>query len=312
MYYFIVNKYGGTGKAAMTWNIVHSALINRNIVFKAYLTKYKGHASKIAAHISSLKEDDIRMVVVGGDGTINEVINGIRDFDNIKFGIIPTGSGNDFARGLKLPKDPEKVLDMILDSDGRHKIDIGRITCFDDPKTITRFFGISCGIGMDAIVCKKVDSSSQKKFLNKLHLGGISYKLMTIETLFSMKQYRVTITDNAASEKKTFSDLIFLAGMNFPAEGGGVPMAPLAKADDGLISFCAVNGISRICAFFILPLLIKGKHKGHAGIHLFDSPSVTIESEEPMVLHTDGEYINDVTHLTIDIFHNALSILIND
>lgn len=309
MYYFIVNKQGGTGNAAKTWNIIHSELVSRGIVFKAYRTKFKGHASKIAAHISGLKEDDIRLIVVGGDGTINEVINGIEDFGNIKFGIIPTGSGNDFARGLKLPKDTEKVLDMILNSTGERKIDLGRVTYEDNTEFRTHLFGISCGIGMDAIVCKKVDSSAQKKYLNKLHLGDASYKLMTVQTLFSMKQYNVEIADNTNSKKYKFNDLIFLAGMNFPAEGGGVPMAPDAKADDGLLSFCAVNGIAKLRAFFTLPLLIKGKHKGLDGINLFDSSSMTIKSAVPMVLHTDGEYIKDVRFLKIDVLHNVLTIL---
>ena len=88
MYYFIVNYTGGSGKAQKTWNKVHYLLKTKNIEYKAYVTKKQGHAREIARKLSELDEQDIRIVVVGGDGTINEVINGITDFSRIRFGII--------------------------------------------------------------------------------------------------------------------------------------------------------------------------------------------------------------------------------
>ena len=100
MYYFIVNYTGGSGKAKKTWDRVHFLLKQKNIEYKAYVTKYGGHASELAKRISELDEDDIRLVVVGGDGTINEVLNGITDFDQYQRAImnVESWTDNEFHR----------------------------------------------------------------------------------------------------------------------------------------------------------------------------------------------------------------------
>lgn len=311
MYYFIVNQSGGSGNAKHTWNIVRNLIGEKGIHYKAYLTRYEKHASILAEKISMLNDEDIRLIVVGGDGTINEVINGIKDYNKVKLGVIPTGSGNDFARGLNLPHNTKEALERILASDGKFCIDLGQVTFHNGQKHL---FGISSGIGLDAIVCKKVEGSLLKKLLNKLHLGNIAYVLMTVQTVFSMKKYSVNICihqDKLNTEQQMrFSDLIFLAGMNFPAEGGGVPMAPAAKANDGLLSICAVNGIPKWRAFIMLLYLMKGKHQGRDGINIFNASSLTITSEIPMVLHTDGEYLGEVTELKMEILPAMLGVLI--
>ena len=94
--YFIVNEGARTGKAAEVWKLVRGLLIEKGIAYKAYETKHKGHATSLAAHIAALPQDVIYLVVLGGDGTVNEVLNGITDFDKVRLGVIPTGSGNDF------------------------------------------------------------------------------------------------------------------------------------------------------------------------------------------------------------------------
>ena len=100
MIYFIVNITARTGKSRAIWMEMKEILENRSIEYKAYQTKYAGHATELARKISSLPEDRIYLITVGGDGTLNEVINGITDFSRIVLGILPIGSGNDFARGM--------------------------------------------------------------------------------------------------------------------------------------------------------------------------------------------------------------------
>ncbi len=316
MFYFIVNKAGGSGNARKTWRQVAKLMDEKGIEYKAFATEYPGHATEIAKRISTLREKDIRLIVVGGDGTINEVLNGIENFEKIKFGVIPTGSGNDFARGLGIPKDTKEALEIILSSVGENRIDLGRVRA---DNSADRIFGISSGIGLDAIVCKKVQSSVMKKVLNKLHLGSLSYILMTIQNLFTMKKYNVHVRVHKENKPEVpdiienysvdYCDLIFLSGMNFKAEGGGVPMAPGALADDGLLSICAVNGIPKWRAFFMLALLVKEKHKGHKGINLYNAERLDFAADVPMVLHADGEYLGDVKKITMECMHNKLKIL---
>lgn len=311
MYYFIVNYTGGSGKAQKTWNKVHYLLKTKNIEYKAYVTKKQGHAREIARKLSELDEQDIRIVVVGGDGTINEVINGITDFSRIRFGIIPTGSGNDFARGMNIPIDTSKALDKLLSSVRGEDIDLGEVTKENGEK---RIFAISSGIGMDAIVCKKMIDSKVKKTLNKFGIGGFAYIVHTIATLFTMENYKVKVqmkdSQTTGLNEISFKDLIFLAAMNFSAEGGGVPMNPGAKCDDGLLSICAVSGIPKWKAFFMLPVLVKGRHKGKKGFLLEDVEELIFEAEKPMVLHADGEFIGEEKYIKMRVLRNVLNVMV--
>ena len=312
MYYFIVNYTGGSGKAKKTWNRVHFLLKQKGINYKAYVTKYTGHATEIAKRISELEEEDIRLVVVGGDGTINEVLNGITDFSRIRFGLIPTGSGNDFARGMGIPKDTDAALDMLLSATRGVDIDLGEVTTENGYK---RIFGISSGIGLDSIVCKKMLSSKTKNILNRFRIGHVAYILLTISTLFSMETYKVKVWMKLSNGKDSeqslsFKDLIFLAAMNFPAEGGGVPMNPMAKYDDGLLSICAVSGIPKWRTFLMLPVLMKSKHVGKKGFMLQDVEYLVFDADRPMVLHGDGEYLGDEKHIEMKVLRGILNVLI--
>ncbi len=311
MYYFIVNYTGGSGKAKKTWDTVHYLLKKKDVDYKAYVTKRQGHARELAKRISEFEEDDIRIVVVGGDGTINEVLNGITDYSRVRFGVIPTGSGNDFSRGMGIPKDTATAVDTLLNSVRGKEIDLGEVITDDG---VSHTFAISSGIGLDAIVCKKMITSKVKRFMNRIRLGSLSYLIVTVTTLFSMKTYKVKVQmtekDGKDVSELAFKDLIFMAAMNFPAEGGGVPMNPNAVADDGLLSICAVSGIPKWRTFFLLPKLKKGKHEGKKGFMLKDVKSLVFDAEEPMVLHTDGEYIGDVTHIEMNIKKNVLNVMV--
>ena len=110
MYYFIINPNSRSGKGALIWRIWRTFCVNGILNTKLFLQKYKGHAVKLSASITaSIPEDSqIKLIAVGGDGTIQEVLSGVKDISRVIFGYIPTGSGNDFCRSMKLPQDPMK------------------------------------------------------------------------------------------------------------------------------------------------------------------------------------------------------------
>lgn len=291
MIYCIVNKHSRSGRGAQIWQEVEARLKERNVKYKAYTTEYAGHARLLAIEISQRDDDDIQMFVLGGDGTVNEAINGIVDFKKVRLGVIPTGSGNDFARGLGITKTPVEQLDALLDSKETITYDLGKVSW--DNETHSRLYAISSGIGMDAIVCKKALTSNLKKALNKIHLGKLTYLLITIQTLFSMR----TVGAEGEIDGKSihFKKMIFTAAMNFKAEGGGIPMAPHASATDGKLSVCSVSGIPKGLTFFALPFLVAAKHEKMKGFRVEDCERIQLKLTEPFVLHTDGEYCADVT-----------------
>ena len=189
----IVNNGAGTGKAFQVWNETQKLLRRYKVNYTAYATRYRGHATRLAEKISTMEgKAQVYLIVVGGDGTINEVLNGIRDFDRVRLGVIPTGSGNDFSRNLKLPGTPEESLRQILvcirrDRQGKKllRIDLGQVTWEGCKKP--RIFGISAGVGLDALVCKKALDSRLKRVLNRLHLGKLTYLALTVQSLFTME-----------------------------------------------------------------------------------------------------------------------------
>ena len=306
MIYFIVNKQSRTGKGALIWREISSILKEKKVTYKAFSTEYKGHATKLAKMISSNLKDEIKLVAVGGDGTINEVINGIDDFEKVCFGVIPTGSGNDFARGLNLRGDIRQYVERIISCEQVERIDLGRV-CYGNNKS--RYYAISSGIGMDAIVCKKALNSKLKTFLNKIHLGKLTYLILTIQTLFSMETVKVKIRfDN--EKIKGFKKLIFCATMNFKAEGGGVPMAPRADSQDGKLSVCLAHGIPKWETFFMLPLLVLAKHEKLSCFYNVDCQACEIKLSKPVVVHADGEYLGDVSSIFYECMPGKLRIII--
>ena len=310
MLYFIVNETSRSGKTRQIWKDIQQSLIKADVSYEYMITQGRDHATKLASEISQRPEDNICIVVIGGDGTMNEVINGIADFDKVRFGIIPTGSGNDFGGGLDLPKSPEENLQRIISSykageDSYRAVDIGLVRWGQNQK---KLFGISSGIGLDAIVCKKALSSKLKNVLNKLGLGSLTYVLLTIITLFSMKtaDFEISYDNNKSTLKKT----IFAAAMNLRAEGGGVPMAPDANPYDGKLSISSASGIPKWITFLCLPFLVAGKHTHIKGFNLVSCREASIHSSQKMTLHADGEYVADVTDLTFGVYPQKLRLMI--
>lgn len=312
MLYFIVNKKSRSGKGAQVWAQVEAVLVERGIPYKAQTTEYAGHAMKLAREICELPQEDICLIAVGGDGTANEVINGMTHLDKVRFGTIPTGSGNDLARGLRIKGTPieclEKILSCVEGGTQRcYRMDLGQVSW--DGGRESRLFAISAGAGLDALVCKKALKSKIKDFLNKFHLGKLTYVVLTVQSLFTMKTTNAAIRFDK-KEVQNYPKSIALAVMNFQAEGGGVLFAPGADAADGVLSACSIYGVPKWRAFLCLPFLLVGKHLWIHGFEITDCAECNVHMDEPMVLHADGEYCGNVTDATFLCLPGKLRVLI--
>jgi diacylglycerol kinase family enzyme len=349
MLYFIVNETSRTGKSAGVWNELEQLVTYSGLEYQVFKTEYEGHATELASQICDKADDDICLIVVGGDGTMNEVLNGMTSFEKVRFGMIPMGSGNDFGRGLNLPKDPRENWNMIqkhvlAGKDSFRQIDLGQVTWQGGKNP--RLFGISAGIGLDAIVCKKALRSGLKTFLNRIHLGKLTYILLTVQTLFAMDTADAEVTysfdkeaggmDSAAELKHLsgmaagadvsvgmadscgghavtcrMEKMIFSAAMNLRAEGGGVPMAPKGNPYDGKLSTSSAYGIPKWRTFFCLPLLVAAKHEKLKGFRLMDGKSVHISLSKPMIIHADGEYCGESAEVTFTCLPKQLKMLMD-
>ncbi|MGN0348095.1 MAG: diacylglycerol/lipid kinase family protein [Roseburia sp.] len=311
MLYFIVNEKSRSGKGAAIWREVKEALEEKQIPYEYHVTEYAGHARKLSEDICTANSENLCLIVLGGDGTANEVINGMKNFDRVRFGTIPTGSGNDLARGLGITGTPKEQLERILccmqaGEEAAWRMDLGQVSWGTGEET--RLFAISAGVGLDAIVCKKALKSRLKDFLNKLHLGKLTYLLLTVQSLFSMKTVDAGIKFDGKGQRNRKNAICF-AIMNFKAEGGGVPMAPKANACDGKLSVCSIFGIPKWLTFLCLPFLVAAKHTWIPGFEVTDGSACELYLKKPMVLHADGEYCADVTRVQFVCLPGCLRVL---
>lgn len=286
MYYFIVNPNSRSGKGAAIWENLEALLESKSVPYRVYFTEYLGHANKLASQITSNKkiEAPINLIAVGGDGTIQEVLTGISDLSAVNFGYIPTGSGNDFSRGMQLPQDPVEALALILRGTNIRNMDVPKITCGN---TVSRF-AISCGIGFDAGVCHEVGVTPMKKILNKLGLGKLVYLFVALKQLLFSTPCPMTLTLDG-DRQYHYNKVYFIAVMNQKYEGGGFKFCPNALPNDRILDIIVVDELSRLKVLGCLPTAFFGKHTHFKGIHILQAKEVDVESSLALPIHKDGE-----------------------
>ncbi len=282
-YTFIINPKSRSGKGRILWNLLKPELKKQRIDCEIFYTEYAGHATKLAAAVTADGQEHI-IVVLGGDGSISEVLTGVKDCGKVILGYIPTGSGNDFTRELKLPINPQEALEIILNPGRLVPVDVGSARVWGKSWK----FGVSTGIGFDAAVCHNVDKSRLKTILNKLHLGNLVYLGVALKRLFTDPLYDVSVIleDGVPME---FHHTYFVAAMNQPYEGGGFRFCPEARVDDGLLDVIVVSDIPRWKVLFLLPTAFRGKHVKYKGIDLFRCKQVKIKVGGKAAIHTDGQ-----------------------
>ncbi|MGN0406520.1 MAG: diacylglycerol/lipid kinase family protein [Bariatricus sp.] len=285
MLHFIINPHSSTNKGKEIWERLELILRTRQEEYLAHFTEYKCHATQIAREITSDGAPHT-LVVLGGDGSINEVINGICFPSKVTLGYIPLGSGNDFARSLHIPSDPEKALDLILHSSRFRQLNLGILT---DSQGEHRF-AVSSGMGYDASICHQVSVSRLKRIFNFLKLGQLSYVALSISTLLRWHPKKMNLTIDG-TKSLHFKKVYFAAAMNLPYEGGGCKFCPSARPDDGFLDLIVIADVPKIAALAILPAVFSGSHIHMKGVHIYRFRQLTAHSETPLVLHTDGEPI---------------------
>ena len=182
MYHFIVNNTSGGGRSKRVWEELQNYLLEHEIRYKAHFTEYEGHAKKLADRVCDIDREKVYLIVVGGDGTLNEVLNGMHDFEKIRFGYIPTGSGNDFARGMKINGTPTENLERILQAEETTPIDLGCVSWVEEGQKeleVKEFSAKSGGGAVEAVV-------NGKKELVKLTISEEAVDPEDVEMLQDM------------------------------------------------------------------------------------------------------------------------------
>lgn len=296
-----------SGKGLKIWKKEVEPLLHaQKVHYRSYFSREAGDVTRIMREITnSATERPIRIILLGGDGTVNEAVQGIKDHSDVILGYIPTGSSNDLARDLQIPTAPVEALDLILHEGKAYPMDLATVTYDDGSK---RRFIVSCGIGFDAAVCEEILHSNIKKKLNKVGLGKLTYLGIALKQLITAKSARCTITlddDTTATIKR----VLFVTCMLHRYEGGGFMFCPDADATDGYLDLCAVGDCPKGLLLLALPPAFKGKHYFMKGITPYCAKKVRIETSAPLWLHTDGEVWRKTTACTVTCQKHAIQMI---
>lgn len=296
MYQVIVNPTSSSGKGMEAWNKIKEILDRRHVTYEVHMLREPGEATDIVRKLTAYcgdaqgDTDTVKLLVIGGDGTLNEVLNGIQDFEHTTLSCIQTGSGNDFARNMHLEKDVERAIMHLLTHPEEIDLDYGEVTTSrgDNSESQTTRFLISSGVGYDANICEEVGRSRLKPVLNKIHLGKLVYVMIGVKQIFAKKTVRAKLyLDDAPMIK--LPDLFFVVGMNHMYEGGGIPFCPKADPTDGMLDVCLVKGMSKIKLLLAVVLVYFKKHLLFKDITNHRCKRMRLVTETPQWIHMDGE-----------------------
>lgn len=269
----IVNPTAGGGRAGRLVPWLRERLGPRPEA-RLEVTTHAGHAEQLATAGVSAHD---RIVAVGGDGTVQEIINGmLASGGGASLGIVPTGSGNDLARSLGLPTDAGAAWRVAV-GEGARALDVGHAT---NGANGERWFGSAGGIGFDAGVAAAMTSRSGWQ------RGRAGYLLTTLAELRRFENKEVEIVLDGTTTRRR---VLFIAIANGEYYGGGMRIAPGAVTHDGLLDVCIVGDISRLTALRQLPNLYRGTHVAHAQVELVQARSLSIDGDARTLVHLDGE-----------------------
>ncbi|GAB6189021.1 diacylglycerol kinase family lipid kinase [Marinitoga arctica] len=300
-YFFIVNPHSFGSKAIKLWPIIKNNLENKGFDFNYKLTKGKMHAYKLT--IDAIKEGYRYIIGVGGDGTINEIVNGLFNQKYINLldvviGLIPTGTGNDWGKSIGIPNNYIEAIDIIKKNNIITQ-DVGRVEYYEGEKKKERYFINISGMFFDAIVTRNTNISKDK---NKS--GSFSYLLNLITTLFKYSSQKAIIKiDDKIIREKIFSMAVGICKYS----GGGMMMLPNALYNDGLFDITIINEVPKLQVIKNIKKIFDGTFINLKWVKQFRGKSVTIDSEGKIYLEVDGESLGH-SPFKFNILQNSLRV----
>ena len=296
----IVNPVAGAGRTAKKWPQIMALLKGVGLHFEHDLTEAPGHAIELAK--SAAKKGYQLVVSVGGDGTINEIVNGLHDagsMADVLLGIISTGTGSDYIRTIGIPRSHREAC-RCLTSPRRLTVDLGVVEYVNRGQTAKRLFVNFAGLGFDAEVVKA--TTQRFKALGALP----SYLLGLLTTLVFYQGKRVTLKlDGQAEERKV---CVILMG-NGKYGGGGMLATPDADPMDGLLDVLIIDDLSKPDLLWSLPRVYWGTHLTHPKVTVTRAREIEILPGEPMSLQADGELLGEIP-ARFEVLPAALNIII--
>ncbi|NVO19510.1 MAG: diacylglycerol kinase family lipid kinase [Bacteroidetes bacterium] len=283
-WFIIVNPNAGKRKGQHDWLNIAKLLNEAGIEFINIFTEHRDHAMHLAQKY--IEKGFRNIIVVGGDGTLNEVVNGIFTQSHvapseIRLAMIPVGTGNDWCRMYNISNDYKEAINTIVN--GKEFVqDAGSVKYFTSlGMEKTRYFINMAGMGFDALVAKKTNRQKEQG-----KGGALSYFVNIFSSLFYYKFTRTSIKlDDQSIQHEVFSMSVGICQFN----GGGMKQAPNAKPDDGLFDLTIIKPIGKFKVIRNVVKLFDGSFTRLPEVSTYISSKINILSETPMYLEVDGE-----------------------
>ncbi len=278
----IVNPLAGAGRTAKKWPQIMDLLKSIGLRFEYDLTEAPGHAIELAK--SAARKGYELVVSVGGDGTINEIANGLYDAGNIRdvtLGIISTGAGADYIRTIGIHRHYKEACQR-LTNPRKLVVDLGVVEYVSNGQTARRLFVNFAGLGFDAEVVKATTQRFKALGSTPSYLMG----LLTTFLFYETKQVSL-ILDGQPEERRVWTILM----SNGKYGGGGMLAAPNADPADGLLDVVVIGDLSKLDLLKSLPRIYKGTHLSHPKVTVKRAREIDIRPRQQMSLQADGELL---------------------
>ncbi|OEF98585.1 diacylglycerol/lipid kinase family protein [Desulfuribacillus alkaliarsenatis] len=305
LHWFIINPQSGNGRGQLAWESIKELIDSNKICYEKFIIN--GELTSKLIEYDKLPPD--RIWIVGGDGTIHQVINMLFSLFSASYkalpplSIIPAGSGNDLARALDISLSPAKAFKQSID---------GQIVDLDLLELTTQAsnkvkYGLTVGsVGFDSEVAARFSASFLKPILNNLNLSRLAYIITIIHTLISYKSQTIqlVIDDN----EYTFDKVWLSAVANLPYYGCGLPIAPKATGTDNKLDICIIHSCSKWLFPIIFYSIIKGSHTNLNNVSIFKGTKVHIKPKQSSLAQADGEVLGQVP-LTVQVLPQAIQLI---
>jgi YegS/Rv2252/BmrU family lipid kinase len=298
----IVNPNAGNGKGRKDWEKISALLNDEELTFKVKFTEKKGHAIIFA--LEGINEGFRKIITVGGDGTLNEVVNGV--FSNnvcrandISLALIPVGTGNDWGRMFGIPLEYEKAIKIIKENKLMMH-DVGLVSYFDGKIKKDRYFINIAGLGFESVVVRRTNIQKDKG-----HGGKLIYFYSLLMSLLSYKNTRAEIVIDG---NKSVADVFSINVGNGRFCGGGMRQTPDALPDDGFLDVTIINGMGKFEIIRNLKMLYDGTILSHPKINGYRCKNIKVSTDSPIYTEADGESLGH-TPVEFSIIPGGISIV---
>ena len=299
-WFVIINPTSGNGKSKKLWPVISHELSKNNIDFEFSFTKYEKHSTTLIQN--ALNKGFKKFISVGGDGTLHNIVNGIlilkiKNISEIKIGVIPIGTGNDWIKTYGISTNYKKAIQTIKKENTIYQ-DIGKITLSTNNKPY--YFNNLAGIGFDGFVVNKVNKYK--------YLGFLAYLTGALVSLTKFKNNNLKINFNSTELKG--KSLMFLFGI-CKYSGGGMQLTKDVKVRNGLFDISYIENIDLLTVITNIVNLFNGKITNHKAIKTFKSNKIEVEilSKHKAYIQADGELI-PTDHFKVSILPKAIQFIV--